>query len=94
MAASDEDADQAVIDSANESIQAMASYAMTESQIENLIMAKGYADCVVFLSANSVSVMVEPPEGGLTETDTAKITDIVLTETGLSADQIKIIETK
>ena len=92
MASEDENADQEVIDNANRSIQAMAACTMAESQIENLVMAKGYADCVVFLGENSASVMVTPPEGGLTAGDAARISDIVITETGLSADQIKIIE--
>ncbi len=92
MATEDENADLEVIDNANRSIQAMAACTMAESQIENLVMAKGYADCVVFLGENSASVMVTPPEGGLTAGDAARISDIVITETGLSADQIKIIE--
>ncbi|MBR2668111.1 MAG: SpoIIIAH-like family protein [Oscillospiraceae bacterium] len=92
MAAEDENADQELIDNANRSIQAMAACTRAEAQIENLVMAKGYADCVVFLGENSASVMVTPPEGGLTAGDAARISDIVITETGLSADQIKIIE--
>ncbi len=90
-AAASEDADQSVIDSANLSIQAMADYTMKESQIENLVTAKGYADCVAFISENSVSVVVAPPEGGLTAADVAKVTDIALSETGFSASQVKII---
>ncbi len=92
MASEDENADQETIDNANRSIQAMAACTMAEAKIENLVMAKGYADCVVFLGENSASVMVTPPEGGLTAGDAARISDIVITETGLSADQIKIIE--
>lgn len=92
MASEDESTAQETIDEANRSIQAMASYTMAEAQIENLVLAKGYADCVVFLGENSASVMVAPTEGGLTAGDAARISDIVITETGLSADQIKIIE--
>ncbi len=33
-------------------------YTVAESQIESLVTAKGYADCVVFMGAESVSVVV------------------------------------
>ena len=66
--------------------------ALSEAQIESLIIAKGYADCVVFMGAESVSVVVAPPEGGLTATDAARIKDIVIQETDYTAPQIKIME--
>ena len=93
-AASSEGVDQATIDQANESIQTMATYTVTEAQIENLVMAKGYQDCVAFIGDNSISVVVSAPENGLDSSDTARIMDIVVTETGFTTDQIKIIETE
>ena len=66
--------------------------ALSEAQIESLIIAKGYADCVVFMGAESVSVVVAPPEGGLPATDAARIKDIVISETDYTAEQIKIME--
>ena len=86
-----ESADQESRDAAALSIQAMADYTVTEAQIENLVIAKGYADCVAFISDSSVSVVVPATEAGLTDTDTARIADIVMTETGFTRDQIKII---
>lgn len=91
-AAADEKADQTVVDEANASIQTMASYTMTEAQIENLVTAKGYTDCVAFLGENSISVVVSAMENGMTDADAAKIGEIVKEQTGLTADQIKIIE--
>ena len=91
-AAADEKADKKVVDEANASIQTMASYTMTEAQIENLVTAKGYADCVAFLGENSISVVVSAMENGMTDADAARIGEIVMEQTGLSADQIKIIE--
>ena len=91
-AAKDEKADQNAIDEANAAIQTMADYTMTEAQIENLVTAKGYADCVAFLGENSISVVVSAVETGLTDTDSARIGEIVMEQTGLKADQIKIIE--
>ena len=90
-AAAGEEADQALKDEANESIQTMADYTVTEAQIENLVIAKGYADCVAFIGENSLSLAVAAPEGGLTEADTAKIVDVVHQTAGFTADQVKII---
>lgn len=91
-AAGDEKADQNSIDEANAAIQTMAGYTVTEAQIENLITAKGYADCVAFLGEDSISVVVSAVENGMTDTDAARIGEIVMEQTGLKADQIKIIE--
>lgn len=92
-AAGQENVDQSTLDEANRAIQTLAGYTMLETQIENLVIAKGYADCVVFMSDNSISIVVSAAEDGLQTEDVAKITDIVLTETAYSADQIKILET-
>ena len=70
----------------------MASYTMSEAQAENLITAKGYGECVCFLNEESASVVVESTPTGLSESDTAKIVEIVMETTGLAANQIKIIE--
>ena len=91
-AAEQEGAEQAAVDEANRAIQTVAGYTMLESQIENLVVAKGYADCVAFMGENSISVVVSAAEDGLQTEDVAKITDIVLSETDYTADQIKIME--
>ena len=90
-AAAGEEADQTLKDEANESIQTMASYTVTEAQIENLVIAKGYTDCVAFIGENALSLAVAAPEGGLTDADTARIVDVVQQTAGFTADQIKII---
>ena len=91
-AAAREDADETVKEQVNTTIQTMADYTVTEAQIENLVVAKGYADCVAFIGEGSLSLAVAAPEGGLTDADTAKIVDVVNQTAGFSADQIKIIE--
>ena len=91
-AAAREDADQTVKEQVNETIQTMADYTVTEAQIENLVTAKGYADCVAFIGEEALSLAVSAPEGGLTEADTAKILDVVNQAAGFTADQITIIE--
>ncbi len=91
-AAAREDADETVKEQVNTTIQTMADYTVTEAQIENLVVAKGYADCVAFIGEGSLSLAVAAPEGGLTDADTAKIVDVVNQTAGFTADQIKIIE--
>ncbi len=93
QAAADAMADQTIIDEANASIQTLADNTLAEAQVENLVTAKGYSDCVCYINENSASVVVSATETGLTEADTARIAEIVMDETGLSAGQIKIIET-
>ena len=87
-----ESADETMKAANSEAIQTLASYTVSEAQIENLVTAKGYADCVAFIGDESVSVVVSAQEGGLTDADVAKITEIVTDETGYEASQVKIIE--
>ena len=90
-AAAQENADAAVANEASEGIQVLASYTLKEAQIENLVTAKGYADCVAFMGDDSISVVVSTGDGELTGEDVAKITDIAMTETGYGAGGIKIM---
>lgn len=91
QAADEDGAAQSALDKASEGIQAMAQYTMAEAQIENLVAAKGYADCVAFMSQDSLSVVVSTASGELSSEDVAKITDIAMTETGYPAANIKIM---
>lgn len=93
-AANDEAADQTMINEANASIQTMAANTLSEAQIENLVSAKGYRDCICFIDESGASIVVAATESGLSDADTARIMEIVQDETGLPAAQIKIIETE
>lgn len=88
----DETTDEKGKELATAQISQMADDSVTEARIESLIKAKGYQDAVVFLGNDSVNVIVAPPQAGFTETDASKIRDIVVAETSLRADQIKIVE--
>ena len=66
--------------------------ALTEAQIESLIIAKGYTDCVAYMSDEGISVAVAAPEGGLTQSDVAVITDIVLTQSDYDMTVIRVVE--
>jgi len=90
-AAEQEGADAAVANEASEGIQVLAGFTMQEAQIESLVTAKGYVDCVAFLGEESASVVVATESGELTGEDVAKITDITMTETGLPASSIRIM---
>jgi len=94
QAAADTAAQQEIIDEANASIQAMASVTMSEANIENLITAKGYGDCICFINDDSASVVVSSTSNGLGEADATKIMEIVKEETGLAASKITVIETE
>lgn len=87
----DPSASSEAVSAASESITAMAAATLAESQIESLIAAKGYADCVAFIGDSSVSVVVSTENGELEASDIAKITDIVCGETEFSASDVKVI---
>ncbi len=92
QAGASDDIDERVAGEVAQSIEALATYTLAEAQIEGMITAKGYDDCVVFLSDESVSVVVSTQTDGLQTEDIARITDIVKQETGLPASAIKILE--
>ena len=66
--------------------------ALTEAQIESLIIAKGYADCVAYMSSEGISVAVSVPEGGLQQEDVAVIADIVMSQSEYTLDEIRVVE--
>lgn len=66
--------------------------ALTEAQIESLVIAKGYTDCVAYMSADGISVAVAAPEGGLQQEDVAVIADIVMTQTDYDLSDIRVVE--
>lgn len=66
--------------------------ALCEAQIESLIIAKGYADCVAYMSEGGISVAVASPEGGMQNSDIAVIADIVITQSGFTMEDIRVVE--
>ena len=66
--------------------------ALSEAQIESLVIAKGYADCVVYMTNVGVSVAVASPEGGLQSADVAVIADIVMSQSEYTLSDIRIVE--
>lgn len=66
--------------------------ALSEAQIESLIIAKGYRDCVAYMTNEGISVAVASPEGGLQQEDIAVIADVVLTQSDYGLDTIRVVE--
>ena len=66
--------------------------ALCEAQIESLVIAKGYTDCVAYMSDGGISVAVASPEGGLKDQDVAVRADIVMSQSELKMAQIRVVE--
>ena len=91
---------QVVVDSAEElpetrdkalsEIMQIASAIEIESTIEEMIKAKGFEDCVAIISGDNINVIVK--SDGLLTSEVAQITDIVKSETGYDAQNIRIVE--
>ncbi len=75
-------------------LDGIISDALAEAQIESLVIAKGFEDCVAYMSDDGISIAVSAPADGLAETDVALISDIVTTQTDYSVAEVRIIEVK
>jgi stage III sporulation protein AH len=87
-------ASQEIVDAALQEISQIASLSVKEAQLEDLIKAKGFADCVVYISDSDVNITVPAPPEGLAASSVAKITDVVTSQTDYKATDLKIIEVK
>lgn len=76
----------------NSQLESIVQTALCEAQIESLVIAKGYADCVAYISDTGISVAVASPEGGITQQDVAVIADIVLTQSSIGIEDIHVVE--
>lgn len=76
----------------NAQLEEIVQTALCEAQIESLVIAKGYADCVAYMSEQGISVAVASPEGGLQQSDVAVIADIVLSQSSLEMKDIHVVE--
>lgn len=76
----------------NAQLEQIVQVALCEAQIESLVIAKGYTDCVAYISEKGISVAVAAPEGGLAQTDVAVIADIVMTQSDFTVEDIRVVE--
>lgn len=66
--------------------------ALSEARIESLIIAKGYQDCVAYMTPEGISVAVAAPEGGLQQEDVAVIADVVMAQSDYGMNSIRVVE--
>ena len=84
----------AVGDTASATLNTLVNTALSEAQIESMVIAKGFADCVTYITDDTVSVAVAAPAEGLSEADAALISDVVRSQTDYPLSQVRIIEVK
>ncbi len=70
----------------------IANNKIKETNIETLIKAKGFTDCLVFLQNGECSVVVRTKDSS--QNNAIIIKDIVAGQSGVSYDKIKIVEVK
>ena len=63
-----------------------------ESDIENLVKAKGFVDCVAFVDDGKVNVTVQTPGEGLDQGRVTQIRDVVLSRCEVKAQDITVVE--
>lgn len=73
-------------------MEQMAAAIEAEGKIEAMLQAKGFDPCLVYISEEGANVMVDAD--GLDTAKAAQIKDVLLSETSLTAEQIKIVEVK
>lgn len=76
----------------NTQLEQIVQTALHEAQIESLVIAKGYTDCVAYISDTGISVAVASPDGGLQQADVATIADIVMAQSEFSMSDIRVVE--
>ena len=70
---------------------AMTGLIEKEIELENLIKAAGFSDCVVYLDGENANIVVKT-DSGLIQTEAAQIKDILLSEVTVPADKIRIFD--
>jgi len=76
----------------NAKLEEIVEVALCEAQIESLVIAKGYADCVAYIGDEGISVAVATPEGGFDRQDVAVIADIVMSQSDFTFEDIHVVE--
>ena len=65
-----------------------------ENEIETLVKAKGFADCLCFLQSGRADLTVMTSGEALTAAQVAQIRDIVLSKSSVTAQNITVVEVK
>ena len=86
----DKSATEAAKNEALSEINKLAGVMATEANIETLIVAKGFEECVAVISGDTASIVVR--SDGLNVAQISQINEIVYSETGIKPVNITIIE--
>ena len=89
LISSSEDADEATKAEAQAKISAIATDIQNEANIETLVKAKGFEECVAVIGDGTVSVIVKAET--LQAKETAQILSIVYETTGVTPENVSII---
>lgn len=84
--------DEASRQAALEKAAAIASAVEKENAIESLVKAKGFEDCVAYLTDGECQLVVKAES--LQPQEAVQITEIVTTQTGIAASHIQIVPVK
>jgi len=71
-------------------ITEIARYIEKEANIETMVMAKGFAQCLAIIDSGRATVIVE--SNGLLPNEVAQISEIVYTQSGILPSELTIIE--
>ena len=80
-------ADEAKVEASNMKVSIVKN-SDTELQIENLLLAKGYDEAIVFIDGDKANVVVNMEE--IKQNDATKIFEIVSNQSGISRENIKL----
>lgn len=88
----DEKTEQVSKERAEQEVINMAKVTDNENTVESLVKAKGFEDAVVYITDGKVNALVKA--NGMTSIDAAKIQEIITSVTGITAENVKIVEVK
>lgn len=74
---------------ATQQAAAIAENVLQESNVENLIVAKGFGDSVVFIDGDKCSVVVKSED--LQRQESLQILEIVVSQTGVAPERVQIV---
>ena len=86
--------DTAATSASSDTLDDLMAVSLQEAQIESLIIAKGYTDCVAYMTDDGINVAVAAPAEGLQDADVALLADVVTGQSDYQLADIHIIEVK
>lgn len=86
--------DSEAVTTSAKALEDLVDVALQESQIESMVIAKGYEDCVAYMTDDGISLAVSAPAEGLDQSAVAQLADIVTTQSSYDIGDLRIIEVK